>query len=387
MTLKEINERMIELRSLIDTDDADLDAIEKEIKELNETRSTLEEKIEKREALLKEAMLTNEVVEEPQPEPRKEERKMDEKLTAENVLESPVYRSAWLKTQMGRELNEEEKRSIAVANIAGAVPTSTQADIVKKMREIAPLMNEIKMLFVPGKVTLAVEGTNNAAALHTENALIDAAADTLVSVSLDGFELAKLVRISESAATMSIPAYEQFLVEILAENIAVLIEEYIIYGTGDSQPKGINYAATWTDGTNGVDWASTKPTYAEIVELAGYLKGGYYRNAKWLMNHKTFFNDVQAIRDDSKLPLVREGANGEYFILGKPVVFSDYVKDGEMFLGDLKRVVGNLQKMEVRKSLESGFAYGAIDYRGLAIFDCDISVAEAFVKGEATLGV
>jgi HK97 family phage major capsid protein len=78
---------------------------------------------------------------------------------------------------------------------------------------------------------------------------------------------------------------------------------------------------------------------------------------------------------------------GQYFILGKPVLFSDYVKDGEMFLGDFKKVIGNLQKMEVRKSLESGFAYGSIDYRGLAIFDCDIAIADAFVKGEATLGV
>ena len=385
MTFKDIELRMAELQNDIEKEDADLDAIEAELNDLKQKRSELEKKAEKREALIQEAMVSNEVVEEPQEERKKDF--MENILTNEEVLESKQYRNAWLKKMMGKELTEEEKRSVAATNVAGAVPTATVRDIVKKMREVAPLLDEIRLLNIPGKMTLAVEGTNNAAALHTENALIDAADDTLVSVSLDGFELAKLVRISESVSTMTINEYESFLVDILAENIAVLIEEYIIYGTGSSQPKGINYARTWTDTETGVDWASTAPTYAEIVELAGLLKGGYWRNAKWLMNHKTFFNDVQAIRDDSKLPLVKEGPDGKYYILGKPVLFSDYVKDGEMFLGDLRRVVGNLQKMEVKKSEHSGFAYGAIDYRGLAIFDCDIAIAEAFVKGEATLGV
>ena len=42
----------------------------KEIKELNETRSALEEKAEKREALINEALVTNVVVAEPQEEKR-----------------------------------------------------------------------------------------------------------------------------------------------------------------------------------------------------------------------------------------------------------------------------------------------------------------------------
>jgi HK97 family phage major capsid protein len=386
MSLGEIETRFAEIRSLVESETdmnvEQLEALTKETDLLEERKTQLNKVAEERAALIEQAKASTQVI--AQQERGKD---MEEILTREQILDSKEYRDAWLKQMMGKELTEAEKRSVAVTNVAGAVPTSTVSEIVKKMREVAPLMSEIRMLFTPGNLTLAVEGTNNAAALHTENGLITGAADTLVSISLGGYELAKLVRISESVSAMTIADYEAFLVDILAENLAVLIEEYIIYGTGSNQPKGINYAASWTDGTNGVDWAGAAPVYAEIIELASYLKGGYFRNAKWLMNHKTFFNDIQAIRDDSKLPLVKEGANGQYFILGKPVLFSDYVKDGEMFLGDFKKVIGNLQKMEVRKSLESGFAYGSIDYRGLAIFDCDIAIADAFVKGEATLGV
>lgn len=294
------------------------------------------------------------------------------------------YRSAWLKKMQGIALNETEARDLAAAN--SVIPVETQNEVITKVKELVPLLNEVQLLNVAGSVKFAVEGTVGDAALHSENAAIDGASDTLVTVSLDGYEIVKLLRISATVKTMSIASFESWLTEQLARKVAEKIENYIINGNGSSQPKGIDYAATWTDGTNAVDWSSTKPTYAEVIELVSYLPSRFARNAKFVMNRKTLWGDIMAIRDDGKYPICKGEGAGVYNIMGYPVLLSDFVPDGDIFFGDCRMIVANLaDEIKVDSSEASGFAYNAIDYRGTAIFDCDIADAAAFVKGAASL--
>lgn len=376
MTLKEINERMTELRSLIDEENSDLDAIEKEIKELNETRSALEEKAEKREALINEALVTNVVVEEPQ------EERNEEKIQMNNA---ELYRTAWLKLNKGDKLDEAEQRAyeMDLSDAAAAVPEETQNAVIRKIKQLAPLLSEVNLLSVRGNVKFAVEGTIADGALHAENTLVNPSADTLATVSLTGYEMAKLIRISSAVKTMSVGAFENWIVDQLAEAIARIIEHYMIKGDGNDEPKGVD-ALTYVDGTNGVAWAAnSKPTAAELIELVAYLKGGYHKNAKWLINHSTFWNHIYALRDDSKFPIVQQDGEG-YRLLGRPVLFSDYVTDNDIFFGDFKKIVANLGE-QVTVENERNLQYNGYDYLGSALFDCDIAVEEAFVKGAATL--
>ena len=365
----EIETRMTEIKGLLDGDtEVDVDEMETEMTELRAELAKIEKRKELADSIAANAVPTEKIE-------RKEEQRMI------SNIDSIEYRDAFLKKMMGKELTEVEQRSVAAANVAGAVPTMTSDRIFNKLREIAPLLSEVTLLNVVGNVNFAVEGTNTAAVLHTENNLMDAAPDTLVTISLAGYEITKLVRISKTVQTMTINAFEGWLADLLAENIATRIEAYMILGTGSGQPKGIDYARSWSDGTTAVQWAAAAPTYAELAEQVSYLPGGYYRRAKWLMNHKTFWNAIQAIRDDAKAPIVKEMGN-KYYIMGKEVLFSDYVNDGDVFIGDFKKLVANLaQQITVDSSMHSGFAYNSIDYRGTAIFDCDIAVAEAFVKG------
>lgn len=119
-------------------------------------------------------------------------------------------------------LNDAEKRAFSNASDAGAevIPTQTANEIISKVKTLAPMLNEVTLLHVKGAVKFAIEGTNNAAAIHTENASITAAADTLTTVSLSGYEIVKLVQISDTVMTMSITAFESWIVNMLAEAIA-----------------------------------------------------------------------------------------------------------------------------------------------------------------------
>lgn len=297
------------------------------------------------------------------------------------------YRTAFIKRLMGKELTEVEQRAFtsAVGSAAAVIPEYTENLIVTKLKEIAPLMDEITLLQIAGSVKFAVEGSVADAAVHTENATITPATDTLVSVTLAGYEIVKLVRISATVKTMSVNAFETWLAEMLAEKIAEVIENQIINGSGTNEPAGIE-SLTFVDGTNGVDYAGAKPTAAEIMKLVGLLASRHARRAKFVMHRSTLWNDIMPLRDDAKAPICKEDGRGGFVIFGYPVRFSDYATKGNVYFGNLKAIVGNLaQGIEVASSAESGFTSNSVDYRGTAIFDCKVSDGAAFVKGAATL--
>lgn len=384
MNLKEIAERREAIRAEVENPDLSTEQIEAltaEVEKLNDEERALLVEAEKREALIKATLAgKGEVITE-----AKEARKENKPMEIREIAATPEYRTAWLKKFMGIPLSEEETRSVALANAGAVVPVITAKKIYDVIKQKGNLLNRIDLYRVNGAVQIPVQGTNTAAALHTENAALDAAPDTWTTISLSAYEIVKLVRFSKSLMAMGLEAFEDKLVEKIAEQIVIKAEYYILYGTGSGMPKGVDKAQTWSDGSNGVDWASSAPTAAELIELASYLPGGHFSNAVWVMNHKTFFNRVYALRDDAKFPLAKEVGDG-WVILGRPVVLCDSAADDDIFLGDFSGIVGNLSEdIMVERSDSSAFAYNAVDFRGSCIFDCDVAIPTAFVKSEATL--
>lgn len=258
------------------------------------------------------------------------------------------------------------------------MPTQTANEIISKVKKLAPMLNEVTLLHVKGAVKFAVESTNNDATIHKENAAITAAADTLTTVTLTGYEIIKLVQISDTVMTMSIAAFENWIVDMLAEAIARKVEDFFINGTGSSQPKGIDKANAW-GATNSVTVAKAGSlTAANVQTLIGLLNAGYDRNAKFVMSKKTLFTDFMPLQDTSKNHIVTVQGNS-YFVYGYPVLLSDYVKEHEAFLGDFKKVCANLaEDINVKNAYD--IDTNSYKYSGIAIFDCTPAIGEAFVK-------
>ncbi len=312
----------------------------------------------------------------------------DTRAPVVDVRETPEYRVAWLKQMQGKDLSDAEKRDLnsGAASVGSVVPIMTQNEIITKIKETCPLLDEITLLHVAGNVTFAVENSVADAAVHTENGLVTASSDTLVSVNLAGYEIVKTVRISKTVKTMSVNAFEQWLVDMLTDKIAYAIEDLIVNGTGTNEPKGIKNATTYTDTVNGVDFAGTHITYAELIELISYLPSRHARTAKFYMHRTTMWQELANIRDDGKYPVLKDEGGGKWSCMGYMIVLSDAFTTGEIYFGNAKMIVGNLaEDVNVAASEHSGFNYNAIDYRGAAIFDCDCADAAAFVKGAASL--
>jgi HK97 family phage major capsid protein len=316
---------------------------------------------------------------------RKDETKMEfANMTRDEVVASPEYRSIFLKSLMGKPLNDIEKREYDAFNAGtgvAAVPTETANMIFDQMTKIAPMLNEITLLRVAGGLRFAVQNARAAAAVHVENAPTAAAADTLQVITLAGFEFIKILSISATMSTMAVPAFEQWLVKILAEDLAVVIDNEII--NSPNTTGGISDGA-WNEGVNQITYVPGNGlSHANVMALIALLPAAFEPGAKFVMNKATFWTQFAAMEDANGNPIINPdlAAPGKYMVRGFPVLIDDNVAANEAYFGDFKKVVGNLsQDIKIDKSAEAGFMNNSIYFRGTAIFDCDVAQPAAIVK-------
>ena len=373
LSIEDVEIRMNEIRSM-DLDKAEnIEELTKEVDALTDRRNALKADASAKKELR--AKIANGAVQTTVIEKPKENRTM--KLTKENYRASEEYRSAFLNNLMGRQLNEEQRAAFALAGVDPVIPESMQTSIITKVKEYSPIISEITLLNVNGTVKFAVEGTVAGADLHTENAEITAATDTLVEVTLSTYEVTKLVQISDSVRTMTINAFESWLIDNLSESIAIKIESLIWNGTGSSQAKGINTISF--DAAHKVEVAkSASLTAQNVYDLFGKLKSGYARNAKIYMNRKTLFSDFLPLVDKNKNDLVVANG-GTYYVLGTPVELTDSIADHEAIMFDPKKYVANMpENTNIKQSVD--LRHNAYLYLGVAQFDGKPALEEAFVK-------
>lgn len=375
MTLNEIKTRKAEIRKEVEERGLELSPdrlteLEAEAEKLNDEERALLVEAEKREALIKATLAgQGEIVAQP-----KEERKMD--FNKDELISTVEYRDAWAKKLLGKPLTEVEERAYASGDTHTAIPTLVADKFFEKMKKLAPMLSEITLLRVAGNIKFMVEGTRNAAAAHTENTAVSPAADTVVSVSLGAVEFIKVIRISKAAESMSVPAFIDWLVELLAGDIARAIDNYII----NDSANGIA-AITYTTSTNQIlQTATTGYGYADLLALTALLPAAYDAEAKFLVNKKTLQNKIRGILDSSSRPIFDPTSN---MLLGYPVVVDDYVTtaNNAVYLGKWSDVVGNLsQEIVVDRSVESGFLNNSVDFRGTAQFDSKPAKIDGIVR-------
>lgn len=308
-------------------------------------------------------------------EPVIEEREV--KPMERNSLE---YRNLWLKNLQGR-LNEEETRAYAAADAANAVPTLVSEKMFEKMKKLAPMLSEITLLHVAGNLKFMAEGVRNTAAKHTENSAVTAAADTVVSVTLGGFEFMKVIQISRTAALMSADTFENWLIEMLAGDIARAIDNYIL----NDASNGVA-ALTYTTGTNQIlNTATTGYTYKNVCDLIALLPAAYDAEAKFLVNKATLYGQIAQIVDSVGNPIfipdTVSGIGGR--LMGYPVVVDDYVTTANkaLYLGRWTDVVGNMpEDIHVDRDESAGFTANAIMFRGISVFDSKPAKGDAIVR-------
>lgn len=329
------------------------------------------------------------------------ERRASYEATEGDVLNSAEYRSAFMKRLLGRKLNtfEEaafnramsEQRADAYAtsaNAAAVLPTQTLNEVITKARAMGGIMSVCRSFNVPSKIAIPVGTPLDAASWHGEGETVESGAPSVAAITFDGFEIMKVLSISVKVQSMSIAAFESYLVEELTNCVMACIANGLVNGTGTSQGTGILSGITWGD-TNAFTFdAASGLAYADVVKTVAALKRGYSNGACWAMNNAALYNLFYGMVDGNKRPIFIADPKAENIgkILGFPVVVDDYIPDNTVIFGNFNYMGYNLPEgITIEASRESSFKSGRIDYRAMAVADCKPIVPEAFIKLSASV--
>ena len=385
MEVKELSsEELVERRSAIATEldapEADLDALEAEVRAINEeleTRKIAEQKkTEVREAIAKGEKPVDKIKD------FKEVEKMEERTF---TPESVEYRDAYMKNLQGKPMSIEERTALSGASYV--IPTETLNKIYGKLEE-NQLIKEIDALYVPGYVSVPTASTvNDANWIAMASASTDSA-DAMGTVSLTSKKLIKTIEITADIQAMSIPAFQGWLVNKLAQKMEAAICAAIVNGAGSSTvPQGVGQCGIVTS------TAIAGATLAKLSAFMGGLKAPYHNGAVWVMSSENFFTYVLPLASDSNGYLVQDGIG--YRLLGHRVVLDDNVDNCKFKSGSTAEannadhiIFGNFKEgyvfnfgegIQVEADNSVSFRSGSTVYRAMALCDGAVADKDAFV--------
>lgn len=319
--VEEINNMFVqaetEKRALTDDEQALYDAKTKELKALDKTIEA------KKEARSLEMMDD----EKPKtPEEKQEERSVEE--TEKRAFETLI--------------RENRTGEMAKTENGAVIPTTIANKIIDRVKQIAPLYNLATKFNVKGALTFPVGKDSITTAYQEEFTALTSSKVGFDSLKLDGFLVGALSKISNSLINNSQFDIVSYVVNKVAESIAVFIENELINGT-----KKINGVLDTTKNTTVAKFETTDdvPTTDELIAMQVKIPQQNQANCMWLVSNKTLVA-LRQLKDSTQRYLLNDDVtNGfGYTLLGKPVMVSDNMADTSVVYGDFSAMYVNVHE-------------------------------------------
>lgn len=261
------------------------------------------------------------------PEQKAEERSADE--VEERAFETLI-----------RE-NRADKNMLKADNGA-VIPTSIANRIIERVKQIAPIYALATKFNVKGKLTFPVGKDAITTAYGTEFTKLESTTVGFDSLELDGHLVGALSKISNSLINNSQFDIVSYVVNKVAESIAIFLEHELINGTSK-----INGVLDTTKNTNVAKFDTTAelPTVDELVEMQVQIPQQNQSGCMWLVSNKTLVA-LRQLKDGNNRYLLQDDiTNGfGYTLLGKPVMVSDNMTDTNVVYGDFSAMYVNVHE-------------------------------------------
>lgn len=327
--IEEIEARLSAISGELDNDSADIDALEKEVRDLKAEKKQLEEAAEKRNRLKGEVASgkTGEVIRRFSPEQTE---------TRSYGPSSPEYRNAFLKNLLDLDMTKEERAAFVhtTANTSAGLPTTMLNTIWDLVSQRHSIMGDIT-IYRTGTILEVVKHTaiaQGAAKTVAENAANDDEQNTFVKVTLSGKDFSKHVDISYAMERMSIDAFEQYLINEISASLGDALADDVISQIGTDMTGGnkVNSAANGT------------LTFKELAALFGKLKR--VNTVSVYATRATIYNYLVGMVDTTGRPIFQPSAQAgqEGVILGAQIKVEDSVADNVILVGDARKVNYNM---------------------------------------------
>ena len=222
MSIAEIEARKLEIAGLLDQEDADLDALQEEVRLINEELEARKAAETKREEIRTAvAAGAGTVIE------KKEEHHT---MTNEEIRATSAYADAFAKyIKTG---NDKECRALLTEQVSGTVPVPKIVDgIIRTAWDSEPLLSRVRRTYIRGNLKVAFERSADSAYVHTEGtSAVTEENLTLGIVEMIPRNIKKWITISDEAMAMGGEAFVQYIYDELAHQITKKLAGLIVDG-------------------------------------------------------------------------------------------------------------------------------------------------------------
>lgn len=237
--LQEIEARKAEIRKLLETDEkADLDALETELKSLNDEEQELRRRLDVAASI--EAGTAPEIrvidstsVQKATVEPRA----VDRHDTMEYRRAFMEYVTRGVKNDI---LEFRADETTLPSDIGAVIPTTILNRIVEKMEETGRIWSRVTKTSIQGGVEIPVSTAKPTAVWLAAGQVADKQKKTVnATISFSYHKLQVRVAVELVASVVALPIFEQTIADNIAEAMVKALDKAIISGTGTGQPLGI----------------------------------------------------------------------------------------------------------------------------------------------------
>ena len=303
----------------------------------------------------------------------------------EYTVSSPEYRSAFLKTLKGDELNQEEREAYVAttgdttANNHGAgllIPTTMLDRIWDLMEEQHAILGDITLYRTNTYLSIPVHTgiAQGDATAVSENAANDDEINNFMTVTLHGVDYSKTVKISYAMAKMSIDALENFLTNEIASRLgAAMARDTIV---------GILADYHTTDHT--IVALNNTLTYGDVAKAFGSLNNANGSVVVYGTN-KTIYTRLATLEDTEGHLIFQPDANAgiQGRLLGAPVKVEDGLAEDVLLIGYPNNVVGNVVQ-DIMVETDRDISKHVIIYSGYARYESKLIAPKSFAKLSVT---
>ena len=271
MTIEELELRKTEIHGLVDSDDADLDALEEEVRSINAEIEKRKDDETKRDEIRKAvAQGAGKVI---------TEIKEESKMTNNEIRNSQEYIEAYaryIKTEDAREC-----RALLTENVSGDLPVPAFVEgIIQTAWENDEILSRVRRVYIRGNLKVAFELSADPAYVHVEGTTaVTEESLTLGIVTMVPANIKKYIRISDETVAMGGETFLRYIYDELTYQIIKKLAALVI---GDI----VGSPTSSDDDEVGVPAVTAAPSVTAVPTAAAYLSDEA-RNVVVIMNRLT----------------------------------------------------------------------------------------------------
>ena len=313
--------------------------------------------------------------------------KMENKeIKVENISTEEKDIKAMADLIRGYKNSDPEPTQLTKGANGAVIPATIARKIIDKVIEISPLYASATKYH--GKGTLYIPKVDTSTdditiAYAEEFSDLTSRSNKFTTVSLTGFLIGALTKVSKSLLNNSDFDLVNFVIDRMAKKFALFYEKEMLYGTADkiSGIKGTYDSTNMKKTLN----ANNTVTADELIDIQDLVPDQFQANAYWIMNRDTR-NKVRKLKDGQNNYLLNQvfGKDWDYELLGKPVKCSENcLKLGQnakevIFYGDFSGLaVKETEAVEINVLTELYATQHAVGVCGYAELDAKVENTQA----------